>query len=178
MSVLRRTLVVAMVAVAAIGATACAPGGRSGGDAGSSTPTSSGSSLDAVRPCGILTAGEVGDLGLTAPEPKETLPWSPSCDYNGEPFGVRLATNTRATVESAANQPVWATFERVAVNGRSGARGIKRGATRARSCSVMFNAGAGMITVILTETRPGGRDECAEALEIATLIEPRTPEPA
>ncbi len=118
-------------------------------------------------------------FGLEFPgESIDQLPWTSECDYSGDPVGVRFVKNTRQTVASSERKDVWAEFERIEVNGRSGARAITKGATQARTCNVMFDAGQGMIQVRVQEVAlPDDVDECAEALKIAETVEPKVPEP-
>ncbi|SDP89684.1 Protein of unknown function [Actinopolyspora xinjiangensis] len=107
------------------------------------------------------------------------LEWEPACDYQGDPINVNMIKNMRETVKSASEKDVWAEFERLQVNGRSGARVITKGATKARSCTVMFDAGKGTVQVQANEVRlPDDVDECQKALEIARKVEPNVPEPA
>ncbi|PRW62162.1 DUF3558 domain-containing protein [Actinopolyspora mortivallis] len=161
------------------GATACSPSGGTENSPETSSPTSSENSLASVDPCTVLSETELKSFGLKSPgSPAEPLPWTPGCDYLGDPIGLRLVKNTRETVASAEQKDTWATFERTTVNGRAAATAVTKGATQAETCDAMFDAGEGMIQVRATESRPPYTvDECAEALKIAKKVEPKVPEP-
>ncbi|NHD18948.1 MULTISPECIES: DUF3558 domain-containing protein [unclassified Actinopolyspora] len=177
----KRALLAAVSGVALLGALGCSPSGSGDTSDDSSTPQASGSnSLENLDPCEMLSEAELKSFGLELPgEPTEDLPWSPGCYYSGEPISAALSKDTRNTVSSNAEKDVWAEFERIQVNGRSGARTITKGATQARICNVMFNAGDGLIQVQASEDRlPDEVDECAKGLEIAKKVEPDMPEPA
>ncbi len=181
MSVWSRSLVAAAVGVALVGVTGCGPGGLSGDTSPETTSASpSKDTLASVQPCQMLPPETLKSFGLEVPgEPKDQLAWEPGCYFAGEPVTAAMYKNTKQTVSSAEKQPVWAEFERIQVNNRSGARAITQGATKARSCTVIFDAGQGTIQVTTTEPRlPDDIDECQQALEIAKKIEPNVPEPA
>ncbi|WP_245694116.1 DUF3558 family protein [Actinopolyspora mzabensis] len=176
-----RSLLAAAAGAALIGSAGCSPDSDAGD--GSSGPTGTSSSekvLAEVKPCEVLSSKALESFGLEAPgKPKSTLPWAPGCHYDGNPVALRLELNKRENVAAAEKKSTWAKFERVKVNGRSGARAIPQGATQARVCDVMFNAGKGMIQVRASEPRlPDDVDECQKALEIAKKVEPNVPEPA
>ncbi|WP_033401502.1 DUF3558 domain-containing protein [Actinopolyspora mortivallis] len=163
-----------------VGVTACSPGGGAEGSSETTGPSSSEEVLASVDPCEVLSESELESFGLRGPgEPRSELPWKPGCYYEGSPINARLEKNTRQTVASSERKDVWAEFERVEVNGRPGARAITKGATQARTCNVMFDAGRGTILVRAMESSlPDDLDECAKALEIAETVEPKVPEPA
>ncbi|WP_033401496.1 DUF3558 family protein [Actinopolyspora mortivallis] len=172
----------AIVAAVLTGVLGCSPGADSGNTSDSSATEmpSSEEVLASVKPCEILPSDTLKSFGLEMPgESVKQLPWAPGCDYEGDPVGLRLELNERETVAVAEQKPVWAEFERLEVNGRSGAQAIPEGATQAQGCDVLFNAGEGMVQVRTTETgRFDNIDECAKALEIAKKVEPHVPEPA
>ncbi|WP_244515678.1 DUF3558 family protein [Actinopolyspora xinjiangensis] len=176
-----RSLLTAVAGAALIAASACSPS-EGTGDGSSETSGNSPSSeaLASVKPCEMLSSDTLSSFGLEVPgKTKSELPWKPGCYYEGDPFTVRMEKNTRQTVDSSEQKSVWAEFERLEVNGRSGARVITKGATQTRACGVMFDAGEGIVQVRAREIRlPDDEDECAEALKIAKKIEPNVPEPA
>ncbi|SDR00638.1 DUF3558 domain-containing protein [Actinopolyspora saharensis] len=181
MSSWKRAMLAAVSGVALLGALGCSPSGSGDtSDSPSATQASGGKSLESLDPCTMLSEAELKSFGLELPgEPTEDLPWSPGCYYEGDPITLTLFKDTRNTVSSNAEKSTWAEFERLQVNGRSGARTITKGATQARICNVMFDAGDGLIQVQATESRlPESVDECAKALEIAKKVEPNVPEPA
>ncbi|NHD18833.1 DUF3558 domain-containing protein [Actinopolyspora sp. BKK1] len=164
-----------------LGALGCSPSGSGDtSDSPSENQASGGKSLESLDPCKMLSEAELKSFGLELPgEPTEDLPWSPGCYYSGEPIVATLFKDTRNTVSANAEKPNWVEFERLQINGRSGARAITKGTTKARLCNAMFNAGDGLIQVQVRETNPPDTlDECAKALEIAKKIEPTVPEPA
>ncbi|WP_258174721.1 DUF3558 domain-containing protein [Actinopolyspora mortivallis] len=163
-----------------MGATACSPSGGVEDSTETTVPSSSQRTLASVDPCAVLSDAELKSFGLKgAGELKDELPWSPRCYYEGDPVNMSLEKNPRRTVASAEQQDTWAEFERVEVNGRAGARAITKGATQARTCNVMFDAGQGTMLVRTREVHlPDDLDECAEALKIAETVEPKVPEPA
>ncbi|SDP89646.1 Protein of unknown function [Actinopolyspora xinjiangensis] len=174
-----RSLAAVIAGAALIGAAGCSSGGGSG-NASETDTSSSEESLASMKPCDVLPQDTLKSLGLEVPgESVEHLPWAPGCDYDGDPVGLTLELNKREAVADAEQKSVWAEFERLKVNGRAGARAIVKGATQARGCDVMFDAGEGMVQVRTTETgRFDSVDECAKALEIAKKVEPNVPEPA
>ncbi|NHD18949.1 DUF3558 domain-containing protein [Actinopolyspora sp. BKK1] len=164
-----------------LGALGCSPSGSGDtSDSPSETQASGDNSLESLDPCKLLSEDELKSFGLELPgELDEDLPWRPGCHYSGDPVAAKLSKDTRNTVSSNAEKSTWAEFERIQVNGRSGARAITKGSTQARICNVMFDAGDGLIQVQATESRlPESVDECAKALEIAKKVEPDMPEPA
>ncbi|WP_438387817.1 DUF3558 domain-containing protein [Actinopolyspora saharensis] len=173
------------VGAALLGVAGCGPGGLAGDESEGATEEtsaakSSGEVLAGVDPCGMLSDAELKSFGLKLPgKSTDALPWTPGCDYQGDPVGVMFVKNERQTVASSAKKDRWAEFERTEVNGRAAARAITKGSTQARICNVMFDSGGGMIQVRAQETRlPDDVDECAKALEIAKKVEPNVPEPA
>ncbi|WP_460327993.1 DUF3558 family protein [Actinopolyspora lacussalsi] len=171
----------AVAGMALIGATACSPSEGAGNGSSETTGSSpSGEALATVKPCEMLSSEALKSFGLEVPgEPKDQLPWAPGCYYSGEPVSVRMEKNTRETVSSSEEKSVWVEFERLEVNGRTGARAINQGTTKARLCNVMFDAGQGLIQVQARENQlPDDVNECQKALEIAKKIEPNVPEPA
>ncbi|MDR7300569.1 DUF3558 family protein [Haloactinomyces albus] len=181
MSVWSRSLMVLAAGVALVGASGCSAGGAVEGPSTETSAPSASQSLQKVDPCKMLAPQDLKDFGLEGPgSPNTTLPWEPGCDYSrGDPITATVYKNMRQTVESAAKKPSWAMFKRIEVNGRSGAQAITKGATQARICSTMFNAGKGLIEVSVSESElPDDLDECAKSTEIAKRIEPEMPEPA
>ncbi len=181
MSVWSRSLVAAAVGVALVGVAGCGPGGLSGDTSPETTSASpSKDTLASVQPCQMLPPETLKSFGLEVPgNPDDMLPWKPACNYQGSPLDVTLIKNTRQTVDSAEKKSVWAKFDHLQVNGRSGAAVIPKGATQSRTCAVMFNAGEATIQVQASEIRlPDDIDECQQALEIAKEIEPNVPDPA
>ncbi|MBA8823587.1 hypothetical protein FHX42_000916 [Saccharopolyspora lacisalsi] len=171
----------AAAGVALVGVAGCGTGGIAGDTSPETTSASSSKDdLASVQPCQMLPPETLESFGLEVTgEPRNELPWQPGCDFDGKPISATLIKNTRQTVSSAEKKTVWAKFERIQVNGRSGAQAITQGTTKARLCNVMFNAGKGTIQVQAHEiSPPDDIDECAKALEIAKKIEPNVPDPA
>ncbi|MGJ7905158.1 DUF3558 family protein [Actinopolyspora sp. H202] len=166
--------------VALVGSSACSPSDGAVGPSETTSASSSEEVLTSVKPCEMLSSDTLKSFGLEVPgKPMDTLPWTPGCDYMGDPVGVTLVKNTRQTVASSKEKSTWASFDRTKVNGRAGATAITKGSTQAQICNVMFDAGQGMIQVRAQETgRSDEIDECAKALEIAKKVEPNVPEPA
>ncbi|WP_019855795.1 DUF3558 domain-containing protein [Actinopolyspora mortivallis] len=162
-----------------LGLTACSPGGSADERTTTSQAEPSEDALAGVDPCALLSETELNSFGLKEPgKNTELLPWVVGCDYSGDPISATLYRDTRNTVAASERKEVWAMFERTPVNGRPGATAITQGATQARICDVMFDAGNGMIQVQVSEPRlPDNVDECAEALKIAKKVEPKVPEP-
>ncbi|NHD18832.1 DUF3558 domain-containing protein [Actinopolyspora sp. BKK1] len=166
--------------MALLGALGCSPSGS--GDTSNSpseTQASGSNSLESLDPCKMLSDTELKSFGLEPTgEPNEDLPWRTGCGYEGDPISATLFKDTRNTVSSNAEKSNWVEFERLQINGRSGARAITKGTTKARLCNAMFNAGDGLIQVQVRETNPPDTlDECAKGLELAKKIEPTVPEP-
>ncbi|WP_258174723.1 DUF3558 domain-containing protein [Actinopolyspora mortivallis] len=163
-----------------MGVTACSPSGGADEAGRTSAAKPSEEVLAGVDPCDILPDAELESFGVsTTGEPTNRPPWAPGCHYRGDSVTVSVRKETRDTVASAEQKDVWAKFERTEVNGRAAATAIVKGATQARMCSALFDAGRGMIQIQATEVRPPDTvDECAKALEFAEMVEPKVPEPA
>nr|WP_169336106.1 DUF3558 domain-containing protein [Actinopolyspora halophila] len=167
--------------MALLGAVGCSPGDSSeGATEGTSGAKPSGEVLAGVDPCGVLSDAELKSFGLkTEGEATNTPPWAPACQYQGDPVVASIHKETRDTVNSAEQKDVWAEFDRTEVNGRTAATAVTGGATQARLCSALFDAGQGMIQIQAHEVSSSDSlDECAKALEIAEKVEPNVPEPA
>ncbi|WP_223208096.1 DUF3558 family protein [Actinopolyspora erythraea] len=173
-------MVTAVTGAALLGMTGCSPGDITEDSSETTGAKPSDEVLAGVDPCGLLSDEELKSFGLeTRGEPRSELPWAPGCYYAGEPVTARLEKNTRQTVASSEKRSVWASFDRTQVNGRAAASAVPNGATEARACVLMFDAGQGLIQVQTQEIRlPDDVDECAKALEIAEKVEPNVPEPA
>ncbi|WP_092928040.1 DUF3558 family protein [Actinopolyspora alba] len=166
--------------VVLLGVTGCSPGGLADDSSETTGAKPSDEVLAGVDPCGLLSDEELKSFGLeTQGGTRNELPWAPGCYYAGEPVSARLEKNTRQTVASSEKRSTWARFDRTQVNGRDAASAIPKGATKARACVLMFDAGQGLIQIQTREIRlPDDVDECAKALEIAKKVEPNVPEPA
>jgi hypothetical protein len=156
------------------GAAACAPGNTSGNDSNESGSPAPQGQLSSVDPCAVLKPADSTAAGFEGAG-KLQPGVDPNCAYRGQLIAANVYKSTTETVAVAEKKPVWAKFERTDVNGRTGATAISSGSTQARLCSVMFDAGGGMIRVAVREIRPGDLDECGEALKVAKLVEPNVP---
>jgi hypothetical protein len=83
--------------------------------------------------------------------------------------------NVAETTETSQKKPVWATFNRTDIAGRPGASAITKGSEHARACTTMFDAGRGMVDVIVTMNHPGDESQCEKSQEIAKQIAPAMP---
>lgn len=132
--------------------------------------------LAKIDPCTLLTPEELESFGFEGPgEPETGSTGEPACSFTGQPFGATFFKKQDMTVEKYGQQDTWAKFDRLEVDGRPAASTIAKGSTQSRICSVMFDAGGGVIDLTLQEFRDKGLDECGEALKVAEKIAPRMP---
>ncbi|WP_347567520.1 DUF3558 domain-containing protein [Actinopolyspora sp. BKK1] len=171
--------------MALLGVAGCGPGGLAGDESEGATEETSAAKpseevLAGVDPCNVLSDAELKSFGLEVPGEVTNNPsWAPGCQYQGDPVVASIRKETRDTVDSAAEKDTWAEFRRTEVNGRTAATAVTKGATQARLCSALFDAGRGMIQIQAHEiSSSDSLDECAKALEIAKKVEPNVPEPA
>lgn len=172
-----QALSVGFASVSIIALAGCGPGGLAGDEPSESPPSPQAKpTLSSLDPCSLLKPEEAKEFGFEVPgEKSDILPSEPGCEYSGEPFSATLSYSTEKSVDRFGQQDNWATFDRTKVNGRTAATAIDGGATQARICTTLFDAGEGSILIDLSEKRDKGLDECAESKKIAEAIEPRMP---
>ena len=171
MRALFRTAATIGSGLALVAAAGCGQG-MGGGEAPPQQPDAL-ASLDA---CSILTPDQATAAGVKPQGAPDTqFSSEPGCAYRGSDVDVTTYKNMTTTVEAETGKPVYARFDKVDVNGRSGAVTVAQGSTRARICSTMFDAGKGMVRVSVRTKHPGDNSFCEKSQEVAKQIEPRMP---
>ena len=128
-----------------------------------------------VDMCTILSDAELRQLGITpstrAPVDREG---SVGCEWTGKPFILSLERESQ-TVASYRARPRGPAFISVADNTVNGRAGVQFRVDRDGSdCEQLMDGGA--VSLVVSVTVVGsGKDSCAEALQIAKMIEPRLP---
>lgn len=161
-----------------VSAAGCGTGG-SGEGAAAPPPSPAVEEFAKLDSCKILTSDDVAALKLDGPgSPESDIASEPGCYYDGDAMSVVAYKNTKDTVDSSQKSSNWAQFNRVDVNGRSGATGIAQGSTQSGICSAMFNSGDHMVRIAVSDKGMNSVNKCDEALKIAKQVEPRMPKPA
>jgi len=131
-----------------------------------------------VDPCTVLTDAQLLGLGVR-PESRRAVSEldARGCGWDGEVFGFSLTTNpdTVADYRDRRDSPIFNTFRDNEVNGRPGAQFTTRGDEQ---CAQVLTAGSGGLVANVSDSSGVSDpvDECAEALRIMTMIEPKLPE--
>jgi hypothetical protein len=174
-SLLSRSLVTVAAGLALVSVAGCS-GSSPGG-----TPPSSGAPSDAlasVNPCALLKPSDATALGLPTQgkPPIVAVPNQPGCEYQSDAQIVDFFVDPAQNVDSSqhdSNQ--WSNFTRTTINGRAGGTGVTPGSEQAQICNAVFDAGKGMIFVKVEENDSSNKNDCADALKIAKLVEPNAP---
>lgn len=152
--------------------------GCGSGIAGSPTEPNAPPPQELVDPCSVLTEQELASLGMRL-DTKRTISEldARGCGWLGDPFGISLTTDpdTVADYQARRDSPVWVSFRDVDVNGRPAVELITR--TTGEQCGLQVTVGSGSLGLNVGDTS-GLRvpvDECAEALRIMEMIEPKLP---
>ncbi|MGI8308412.1 DUF3558 domain-containing protein [Saccharopolyspora hattusasensis] len=182
MTALSRTLISATAGLVLIGLAGCS-GGTAGGNGKTTTeqtPTSSsaGSGLKNFDTCAFFTQEDLSVAGVEGPgEKAEQLSFEPGCSYTGEKILLTLYKNEEETVSKYESDGHWDKYEKFSINGRNAARAVEGGGGAVDAgCSIVLDAGGGVVLVDVTEAKPDSvSDKCGEAEKIARQIEPRLP---
>jgi len=133
---------------------------------------------EVVDPCTVLTDAQLRELGVR-PESRRAVSEldARGCDWAGDPFGFNLTTDpdTVADYRDRRDSPIFNTFRDNEVNGRPGVQLTTRGDEQ---CAQVLTAGSGGLVANVSDSSGVSDpvDECAEALRIMTMIEPKLPE--
>ncbi len=166
-------LVVLVAVVAGCGSKEPNEPNESGESAASSAP----SPQQVVDPCTVLTDAQLRELGVR-PESRRTVSEldARGCGWLGDPFGFTLTTNpdTVAEYRNRQNSPIFKSFRDNEVTGRPGVQF----STISDQCAQVLTAGSGGLVVNVSDSSGVSDpvDECAQALRIMTMIEPKLPE--
>ncbi|MGI8306215.1 DUF3558 family protein [Saccharopolyspora hattusasensis] len=168
--------------MAMLGLAACSggPSGETshGGNSESPTTQAGGSGgLAEFDPCSFLTSEDLNAAGVVGPgEAREQFKDEPGCGFEGEKTLLTLYKNQKQTVDSYKNNGQWDSYDSIGLNGRKAARGVAAGATGQGACSLVVDAGGGVVIVdVVGITRDSVPDTCGEAEKVARQIEPRLP---
>ncbi|MCP2259083.1 Protein of unknown function (DUF3558) [Streptoalloteichus tenebrarius] len=144
----------------------------------SASDTSPRGGIDKVDPCKLLSASQLSTFGLQTTGKPDKLVSEPYCEYDGDPFSIRVITSPNRNLEKfkSAGQ-TYDRFEPNQVNGRPGAKIIVAGDTGHGGCVQLMDAGQGSarIQVNYKFGKYEGKDPCADAMAIAKLVEPNLP---
>ncbi|MBB5152878.1 DUF3558 domain-containing protein [Saccharopolyspora phatthalungensis] len=182
MTALSRTLISATAGLVLIGLAGCS-GGAAGSNGRTTTeqpPTSSAAAagLKDFDTCAFFTQGDLSAAGVKGPGQKaEQLSFEPGCSYRGEKILLTLYKNAEETVDKYESDGHWDKYEKFSINGRNAARAVEGGGGAVDAgCSIVLDAGDGVVLVDVTEAKPGSvSDKCGEAEKIARHVEPRLP---
>lgn len=161
---IRRSLVLAAVLAAGLGAAACSGGGGGGSDPTTSASSSSNNAVAAIDPCALLSPDDVTKLGLTSRGREDTAKshgcgWSKGATYS---FGIYADPTQGLDALRAANST---TLPLASHDGMQTANGIDClvdiAITKSSSVGISIEAGGG--------------NACGIAAQYATLIEPKLP---
>jgi hypothetical protein len=143
--------------------------------AGSSPAVSDSRKVDM---CTILFNAELSRLGIT---PSTRTPvdraGSVGCEWTGKLFTLSLERDSQPLASYRARpRPAFISYAENMVNGRPGARfKVDRGGT---DCEQLMDGGPVSLVVSVAPAVMGNArpvDSCAEALQIAGIVEPRLP---
>lgn len=134
---------------------------------------------EVVDSCSVLTERQLLDLGAF---PESKFPVSElearGCGWRGDPFTFSLTTDpgTVADYLERRDDAVFASMRANEVNGRPGAQFLLV-AHGDEGCGQVVTAGSGGLVVDVSDSSGLAVpvDECAEALRIMQLIEPKLP---
>ena len=131
-----------------------------------------------VDPCTVLTEAQLRELGVR-PESRRAVSEldARGCDWGGDVYGFNLTTDpdTVADYRDRRDSPIFKSFRDNEVNGRPGVQFITRSDEQ---CAQVLTAGSGGLVANVSDSSGVSDpvDECAEALRIMTMIEPKLPE--
>ncbi|WP_246868303.1 DUF3558 family protein [Saccharopolyspora sp. ASAGF58] len=169
--------------MALLGLAACS-GGKAGGDGQttttqeSSTTAAAGGGLQNFDPCSFLSSDDLSAAGVTGPgEKQDNFSFEPGCSYEGEKILLAVYKNQEETVAKYEKSGNWDKYEKFQLNGRSAARAVEGGGGAVDAgCSIVIDAGGGVVLVDVTEVMPDSvPDKCGEAEKIARQIEAKFP---
>jgi len=130
-----------------------------------------------VDPCTVLTDAQLWELGVR-PESRRVVSEldARGCGWLGDPFGFTLTTNpdTVADYRDRRDSPIFNSFRENEVTGHPGVQF----STISDQCAQVLTAGSGGLVANVSDSSGVSDpvDECAEALRIMTMIEPKLPE--
>ena len=147
-------------------------------ESGESAASSAPSPQQVVDPCTVLSDEQLRQLGVRPESRREVSELDArGCGWDGDPFGFNLTTDpdTVAEYRNRRNSPIFKSFRDNKVNGREGVQFITRGD---QQCAQALTAGSGGLVVNVSDSSgiSDPVDECAQALRIMTMIEPKLPE--
>ncbi|QUH05786.1 DUF3558 domain-containing protein [Saccharopolyspora erythraea] len=155
--------------------TAC--GGGSASNEPVPTSKAVGSGLASFDTCAFLGEEELSAAGVSGPgKPETQLSFEPGCAYEGADRFVTLYKNQEQTVDSYRTGGNWTKYEPVTVAGRNAARAIEAGGQEDLGCTVLVDAGGGVVLYDVQGIMAGKvADPCAEAEKIANQTASRLP---
>lgn len=186
----KRLGVLAGLAVTALlGTAACGGGGSTGGfstaaptttsqtadSAGASTSSSSGGSqsLDANKPCSLLSSSDLAALGSTSTPYQDKTGDVQTCELTTATFGAQLGVEKLGLSQVQANG---GTVNDVPINGRQGKEVV--GPQGGNGCLVavpLTETSRVDISAVMNDASATGQQTCTAALQVAKLVEPHLP---
>lgn len=173
-----RSVIAATAGIALVGLAACG-GGANGGS--TTTPSSSRSAggLASVDPCKIATPQQLNADGLNPQgTPNNDVSKQPGCEYKGSggaDLRVSFAKDQTQTVDTYQTQGQWDSYTKTTINGRPAATAQVVGGTGTNGCTVLMNAGGGVLVVTVTDAGKSDQQVCAEGMKYAQQVEPTMP---
>lgn len=180
MTALSRSMISATAGLVLIGLAGCSGGAADGGGApteGKPAPEAGGA-LQSFDPCSFLSPEDLSAAGVKGPgEKQDNFDHEPGCSFEGQNILLTVYKNQEETVTKYEKDGNWDKYEKFDLNGRNAARAVEAGGGSVDAgCSVVVDAGGGVVLVDVTEAMPGSvSDKCGEAEKIARQIEPKLP---
>lgn len=165
--------VVAMALVASMALVGCSSGQ---GEPSAEPSAEPGAGLADFDPCAFLTEEDLATAGVAGPPEKvDAVASQPGCDYEGQDVLLSLTKNqTEGFAEYGKNN--FERFDEIDINGRRAAIAVTAGSGGNGICSVILDAGGGIVDVNVTAYDMAAvPDPCGEAEQVARQIEPRLP---
>jgi hypothetical protein len=154
-----------------LGLAACS--GTGGNPSPSGGSGSSTKAVPAVDACTLLSAQELANVSLPTQGAPDKTDSEVGCKYTGQRYLVTLAVDPARTVDGylAGTQNFMHKLD--AVNGRRGA--LIQLADTHDECSQYLELGSGVFAIGLTYKFGQKGDPCADAQNIAKVVEPKLP---
>jgi hypothetical protein len=107
--------------------------------------------------------------------PRSNTSDEPGCDFKGKDVVVTIYKNQTQTVSSYQQQGHWDTYTKTTVNGRPAAHAQGSGTSGTGGCTILMDAGGGVVLVDITDPDKSDEQACAEDMKYAQQVEPTLP---
>jgi hypothetical protein len=186
----KRVVVLAGLAATTVLAAAACGGGSTGGfpttaptttsqatdSTGSNTSSSSGGgqTLDASKPCALLSSSDLTELGSTSTPYQDKQGPDNACELGTSTFTASVVTNTRSGVSQVDSGG--GTMKDVPVNGRSGKEIVNSGGANGCLIAIPVTQTSHVAVVVqMSDPSATAQQACTPALQVAKLVEPHLP---